>query len=68
MKLINKFNRFKENLLFDMQDEFAFPYLDDILVFLDTFDHLIHLKNCFKECRREESKSKLVNVCLSNSK
>ena len=24
--------------MFDMQDEFAFPYIDDTLVFSDTFD------------------------------
>ena len=38
-----------ENTLFDMQDEFAFPYLDDTLVFSDTFDdHLNYIKMLFK--------------------
>ena len=38
-----------ENTLFEMRDEFAFPYLDETLVFSDTIDdHLNHLKKVFQ--------------------
>ena len=33
-----EFQRFMASTLFDMRDKFAFPYLDDTLVFSDAFD------------------------------
>ena len=43
-----------ESTLFDMRDEFAFPYLHDTLVFSDTFDdHSNHLKKVFQRLREK---------------
>ena len=53
-----EFQRFMENKLFDMRDEFSFPHLDDTLVFLDTFDdHLNYLK-VFQKLREKVIKIK----------
>ena len=49
-----EFQRFMESTLFDMRDEFAFPYLHDTLVFSDTFDdHSNHLKKVFQRLREK---------------
>ena len=54
-----EFQRFMENILFDMRDEFAFPYLDDTLVSSDTFgDHLSHSKKIFQRLREKGIKIK----------
>ena len=46
-----------ESTLSNMRDEFAFLYLDDTLVFSDTFgDHLNHLKKVFQRLRENEIK------------
>ena len=48
-----------ESTSFDMQNKFAFPYLDDTLVFSDTFDdHLNRLKKVFQRLREKEIKIK----------
>ena len=48
-----------ESTSFDMQNKFAFPYLDDTLVFSDTFDdHLNRLKKVFQRLREKEIKVK----------
>ena len=37
--------RFMKNCLWDYRDEHAIPYLDDLLIFLKTFEeHLNHIK------------------------
>ena len=51
--------RFMESTLFHMRDEFAFPYLDDTLVFSDTLDdHLNHLKKVFQRLSEKGIKIK----------
>ena len=51
-----EFQRFMESTLFDMRDEFAFPYLNDTLVFSDTFgDHLTTFSKA--EGERNQGKS-----------
>ena len=41
-----------ENYLLDVSDEFAFPYLDDILVDSDNFKaHINHLQRVFNILR-----------------
>ena len=54
-----EFQRFMESTLFDMEDEFAFPYLDDTLAFSDTFDdHFNHLRKVFLRLREKRIKVK----------
>ena len=37
--------RFMKNCLWDYRDKYAIPYLDDLLIFLKTFEeHLNHIK------------------------
>ena len=46
------FQRFMETTLQDFRDDFAFPYLDDVLVYSDTFDeHLDHLSRVFERLK-----------------
>ena len=44
------FQRFMENCLGDLRDEFCVPYLDDVIVFRKTFDS--HLDNLRRVLRR----------------
>ena len=54
-----EFQRFMKSTLFDMRDKFTFPYLNDNLVFSDTFDdHLNHLKKVFQRLREKGIKIK----------
>ena len=46
------FQRFIENCLDGMRDDFVLPYLDDFLVFSGTFDeHIEHLCKVFRHRR-----------------
>ena len=46
------FQRFMEDTLRDFRDDFAFPYIDDVLVYSDTFaDHLVHLSKVFERLK-----------------
>ena len=46
-----------KNTLFDIRDEFAFTYLDDTLVFSNTFDdRLNHLRKIFERLREKRIK------------
>ena len=41
--------RYMENCLIDIRDTFAFPYLDDVLMYLNDFDsHVDHLRKVFQ--------------------
>ena len=54
-----EFQRFMKSTLFDMRDKFTFPYLNDNLVFSDTFDdHSNHLKKVFQRLREKGIKIK----------
>ena len=49
-----EFQRFMEDSLFDVRDEFAFPYLDDVIVFSDSFtSHLEHLRIIFRRLKEK---------------
>ena len=49
-----EFQRFMENCLFDKRDDFAFPYLDDVIVFSSSFtDHLEHLRKVLRRLREK---------------
>ena len=48
-----------ENCLTDVRDKFAFPYLDDVLVYSDDFDsHVDHLRKVFQIVRENGIKVK----------
>ena len=47
------------NCLTDVRDKFAFPYLDDVLVYSDDFDsHVDHLRKVFQILRENGIKVK----------
>ena len=47
-----EFQRFMETYLFDIRDEFAFPYLDDVIVYSEDFrSHLDHLRIVFRRLK-----------------
>ena len=47
-----EFQRLMENCLLDVRDEFAFPYLDDVLVYSYNFRaHINHLRRVFNVLR-----------------
>ena len=49
-----EFQRFMENCLFDVRDDFTFPYLDDVIVFSSSFtDHLEHLRKVLRRLREK---------------
>ena len=49
-----------ENCLFDIRDEFAFPYLDDVIVFSEDFQsHLDHLRIVFRRLKEKGIKINL---------
>ena len=49
-----------ENCLTDVRDEFAFPYLDDVLVYPDDFDsHVDHSRKVFQILRENDVKVKV---------
>ena len=50
-----EFQRFMKTCLFDIRDEFAFPYLDNVIVYSEDFrSHLDHLRVVFR-CLKERS-------------
>ena len=54
-----KFQRSMENILLDMGDEFAFPHLDETLVFSYTFDDFLnHFGKVFERLREKAIKIK----------
>ena len=54
-----EFQRYKENCFTDVRDKFAFPYLDDVLVYSDDFDsHVDHLRKVFQILRENGIKVK----------
>ena len=53
------FQRLMEHCLGDYQDNFALPYLDDLLIFSKTFEkHLNHIKLVLKQLKKRGIKIK----------
>ena len=53
------FQRYMENCLTDVRDKFAFPYLDDVIVYSYDFDsHVDHLRKVFQILRENDIKVK----------
>ena len=53
------FQRYMENCLTDVRDEFTFPCLDDVLVYSDHFDsHVDHSRKVFQILRENDFKVK----------
>ena len=53
------FQRYMEKCFFDIRDKFAFPYLDDVLVYSDDFtSHISHLRKVFSILREHGIKVK----------
>ena len=53
------FQRFMEHCLGDYRDNFAIPYLDDLLIFSKTFEeHLNHIKLVLQQLKKHETKIK----------
>ena len=49
-----------ENCLTDVRDKFAFPYLDDVIVYSDDFDsHVDHLRKEFQILKENSTKVKV---------
>ena len=42
-----EFQRFMETCLFDIRNEFAYQYLDNVIVYSEDFRHLDHLRIFF---------------------
>ena len=58
------FQRFIENCLDGMRDDFVLPHLDDLLVFSGTFDeHIKHLRKVFRHLRSHCIKLNV--ICLN---
>ena len=54
-----EFQRYMENCLSDVRNKFAFPYLDDLLVYPDDFDsHVDHLRRVFQILTENDIKVK----------
>ena len=55
-----EFQRYMENCLTDVRDKFAFPYLDDVIVYSDDFDsHVDHLRKEFQILKENSTKVKV---------
>ena len=53
------FQRFMEEVVSDFRDEFAIPYLDDIIVYSDSWqDHLGHLRRVLQKIKQKGLKLK----------
>ena len=62
---LTTFQRVMDQVLDQINRQFALVYIDDINVFSDTFqDHLTHLKEVFREFTKQISDLTLVNVIL----
>ena len=54
------FQRFMEHCLGDYRDNFAIPYLNDLLIFSKTFEeHLNHIKFVLQQLKKRGIKIKL---------
>lgn len=63
-----EFQRAMENCLSDMRDEYAVPYLDDILVYSETFeDHVEHVRSVLKQLKAKGVKLKAEKCQLFQS-
>ena len=50
-----EFQEYIENCLTDIRDKFAFPYLDDVLLYSDDFNsHVDHLRKVFQILREND--------------
>ena len=57
MNAPNTFQRFMEHCLGDHRDNFAIPYLDDLLIFSKTFEEdLNHIKHVLQRLNKLEIK------------
>ena len=64
-----KFQRFMESTLEDYRDLFAMPYLDDCIVYSDTFiDHVEHTRKVLKRFQEKGVKLKLPKCEFFKSK